>query len=424
MVSSRLVTVLGTAVVLVLVLVLGTVLVRQDVPTYAPPVEDPSPAEVRCTSPFSADGLHERGFVFAGTVAELAGSPAYDGEVRARLDVDEWYQGPSLARLEVSIPVETVTTLGVEGEPLAVGDELLVAGDAWTSRNPPYRAVAWGCGWTRQADEAAVQQWSEALGEAAPATEPEAATPFARYPAVGYVTARPALRGVLVRDGGCLYVQDGERRWLPVFPDDDDTRWQEETTTLERPGGEVSLAHLTALGGGPAATRADAAAGFAVPAGCDPDVARWVVGDAVGGRRARRLAVSPQAPVVQRSRATLESLDLDPELLSSSLVYDAYGRTVPTAEFRAGGWDLSVRMDTAPAAVVPQAYEPRPGDLEILDVGGIEVGLVTPSEGGYLQAVVLLRSGIVATVTSWRRDNTELPDGRLLAEVAAGIADY
>ncbi len=134
--------------------------------------------------------------------------------------------------------------------------------------------------------------------------------------------------------------------------------------------------------------------------------------------------MSPQAPLVQRSRTALESLDLDPELLSSSLVYDAYGRTVPTAEFRAGGWDLSVRMDTASTAVVPQAYEPRPGDLEVLDVGGTEVGLVTPSEGGYLQAVVLLRSGIAATVTSWQRDGTEPPDGRLLAEVAAGIADY
>lgn len=402
-------------------LVVGTVLVRQEIPAPVPPPEPPAPVET-CSS-YSLDRLAERSFALLGTVTGLAALPAGDGAVRARLEVEEWFRGPALAVLDVSIPRAAVSDLWqAGGRGPAVGDRLLVAGDTWTSPSWPHPAVAWGCGWTRRADRGTTAEWA-ARRDTPTAPAPEVGGLHARYVRTGYTTATATLRGVLVRDGDCLYVQDGSRRWLPVFPADGSTRWHDETSVLDRGGVTVPLGYLAALGGGPAMAAGDPVAGFAVPQGCAGDVDRWVVAELPTDVRVRPRTLPSDAPFLRTARTVLEALGQEVTSVSGSTVDDAYGRTAMSALVDTRGPRLEVRVESPlPSVRRVEAYAAAPGDLSTTEVDGVEVTVVHATDGGYVQAVVLLHSGLVATVTDRAHPGGPNPDSMLLARIAAGIA--
>lgn len=406
-------------------LVLGTVLVRQDVPVPGPAaVAPPERLErsERCTESYSTAALPERAFAFSGTVLPPA-RVAYEGDAHLRLEVDEWFHGPRLATVDVRIPEEAVATMvGQDGELIATGDQLLVSGDSWAWSYHTFQAVAWGCGWTTYADPATTAGWAQAVGgPRLPEEDPRLL--HARYPAVGYRTVWAELQGVLVQDDGCLYVQDGRQRWLPVFPDGDRTRWDADDLVLQHGGAQVPLGGMASLGGGEAAPGTDAGSGFAVPEGCDPEVPRWVVGEPWGPLGDGGHDVSEEAPLGREAHAALAAAGVDAELVASSTVPGAYGRAVSSAVFRTSGVEVSVRTETPPPAVALRAYEPSPGDMEVVDVDGIEVGVVRARDAGYLEAVVRMPTGTVTTVTMTEPVRGHpLGGGDLLARVAAATA--
>lgn len=413
----RLAGILGGVALLVAV----TVLVRQDVPTADPSALAPPDGEISCTGPYAADGLQDRSFALLGTVSRPPTGPDLDGRTMVQLDVERWYRGPALDRFEVRLPGETVAGLeGDGGQRLQVGQRLLVAGDRWRGPNPPFGPVAWGCGWTRTADEAAQAQWADAVPAArTPDARPDELT--AMYAAVGYLADSPGLRGILVRDGDCLYVQDGQRRWVPVFPDDGSTRWRDAEETLEHGGIEVGLGTLTALGGAAAAPPAETADAIVVPAGCDPGADRWVVAEPRGGEEPSVVDVPYASPMVRSTVAALAVAGIDGELTGATRTQDVYGRTSTMVSFETSDGDLAVTVESLPFSVTFDAYAPRPGELELRRLDGVQVGVVRPADGRYLQAVARLRSGIVAIVTAHPGADGSLTGSDQVAGMAAAM---
>lgn len=405
----------------VVLLVLATLLVRQDVPAPEPGAAEPAGGSERCTDGFSAAALPDRTFALSGTVLDVFSS---DGDANMLLEVDEWYRGPPVAQVVVIVPDEVVATMAERngGDLLSAGDQLLVSGDRWSSEDAEAFALAWGCGWTIYADPVAVAEWSGALEEP-PAPAPDPRLVHARYPAVGYLTAWATLRGVLVHDGGCLYVQDSRQRWLPVFPADDRTRWDGDALTLEHGGVPRPVGTLVWLGGAAAGPGPDSRWGFAVPRGCDPDVPRWVVGEPSGPDSIREHDVPPDAPFVRTAGDSLARAGLDADFVTGGGVEDEYGLLTAAALFRVDGTDVVVRIETPPPGVGVRTYEPRAGDMTVADVGGVEVGLVRSRDAGYLQAVVRLPSGSFKTVTTRTlAPGDPMADGRALIEAAAAMA--
>ena len=80
-------------------------------------------------------------------------------------------------------------------------------------------------------------------------------------------------RGTLVREGGCLYVESGGRRLLPVFPRG---RVAWDGAVLVFDDEEHRLGDEIVLGGGLSRPGPDAV----LPPGCDDTVPTFIVGDA------------------------------------------------------------------------------------------------------------------------------------------------
>ena len=103
-----------------------------------------------------------------------------------------------------------------------------------------------------------------------PAAEPDE---VATYQASGGMDAVSG--GVLVRDGGCLYVEspDDEDRYLPVLPDD--VAWDGEH--LEHDGRSYALGDDVTFGGGEVDLEGYTPTNLHIPERCVGDGKVWLV---------------------------------------------------------------------------------------------------------------------------------------------------
>ncbi len=60
---------------------------------------------------------------------------------------------------------------------------------------------------------------------------------------------QPATGGILIEEDGCLLVQSGSEKYVPIFPDNA-TTWNEETKTLTSMGKEIKLGDSFIFAGG------------------------------------------------------------------------------------------------------------------------------------------------------------------------------
>ncbi|GAB3518291.1 hypothetical protein [Arthrobacter monumenti] len=103
-------------------------------------------------------------------------------------------------------------------------------------------------------------------------TEPVDAQ-VATYSPMTMAGAMQTLKGTLIVDEGCVYIDDGETRWLPVFPEGL-ASW--EKTALVMDGQEYAAGEEVAVEGGK--TAGPAMQGEQVPEGCET-TNRWIVSD-------------------------------------------------------------------------------------------------------------------------------------------------
>lgn len=111
---------------------------------------DGAPAAGSCIETYSLAALENRDFAFDGTVRSVEAGEDAD---EVTFDVHEWYKGGQDD--EVSLTAYgfgAITSAG--GEPRAVGDRLLVAGD---------ETFLWECGFTQGYDAGVAARWEEAL---------------------------------------------------------------------------------------------------------------------------------------------------------------------------------------------------------------------------------------------------------------------
>lgn len=312
------------------------------------------------------------GFALDGTVTEVT-APTARGPLLLTLEVDEWFRGPPLERAEVWLDPATLQGLtGPGGLDLGTGSRLLVSG-RWGDDV----ATAAGCGSTRSWDRATARQWRADL-RPAPVTP---AGPVARYPDAGLVRGAsggpPDLAGVLVADGGCLYVQDGLTRWLPVLPAGL-TGWSEAPARLLLAGQETDVGHAVRLGGVPAGglairgddghTPADVRARLVddagVPADCDDDAPRFVVSEPPPGNGAVVQDMPAGGPVLQGTVAAARDAGLPVTTATGQNSRDAYGAHSWRVELGTEyGGEVLVHLETVAFLAWPSGYVPSDGVL-------------------------------------------------------------
>jgi hypothetical protein len=122
----------------------------------SPSVPKPDSASITtgsCVEQYSLQALKNRDYAFDGAVAEInqgAGETAEDVVV---FDVTRWYKGGSGSRAtRRAYGFAAVTSAG--GEPHAIGERLLVAGDD---------DYIWECGFTQPYDAEVAAEWERAL---------------------------------------------------------------------------------------------------------------------------------------------------------------------------------------------------------------------------------------------------------------------
>lgn len=367
--KARSVLVVGLASLLVL---MATVMVRDGSATTTTSDMERIEEAVRlgCDRPAAtlADGT---GFALDGTVTDVLASPDR-GPLRVTLAVREWLLGPPLDQVELWVDRTTVRYLrgegGVEVEP---GTRLLVSGRGWQSGGDLLAAA--GCGRTRAYDDETAKDWRAVLVDrpAAPVG------PAAAYAGVGYVNADPGmepdLRGVLVQDSGCLYLQDGLTRWLPVFPEDR-TVWTSGPPRLELAGVSTDVGHAVRLSGvaaggvvprGPGRfDEADVVAGAVdpagVPEGCDDTSPRFVVAEPPAGARGGVRALAADDPVLLHAVASVRRAGLRPTTAAGEAGTDHFGaQSWRLAVATEGGGEVLVHVETVAFLAWPHAYTPR-----------------------------------------------------------------
>ncbi len=385
-------------------------------------------------------------YALDGMVVDVV-TPPGRSPVRVTLRVREWFLGPPLETVDAWVDPTTARHLAEDDSALVVGRRLLVSGRSWRGQDDGL--LASGCGWTRGYDAGAAEDWQRALGAPGPSRP---AGPAATYPSVDYVRAGtvPDLRGVAVLASGCLYVQDGLTRWVPVLPSGT-TAWQVQPPALTLAGVTTDVGHMIRLAGVPADGLAaggagrtdpsDVAAGLVdpagVPEGCDPTAPRFVVAEGGGlGRPDVEAAGDSSAPVSVAVEAARRA-GLEPTVVDGGLVTDAFGATSYRVALRTrGGADVLVHVESVAVLAWPHAYAPRDADWawssdprqsEALPPvpPGWELAVVTRDDG--VTQVLLRTPGRVVVSVS-----AELPvlsrsdvggDGvRTLADVALEVA--
>ncbi len=401
-----------------------------------------------CAEP-SSDLAPTTGLALDGTVGSIT-VPADPGSpVVVELEVAEWFRGPPLDRVRVRVDPTTVRALRDSGEPLAPGVRLLVSGPGWGAGSDAPAAA--GCGRTRLHDTRTADDWREQL--AAPGAV-VAVGPLARYLDAGYVSTNadnaPALTGVLLLDDGCLYVDDGLTRWVPVFPAST-TGWVDQPPQLRTGFDVVDAGHFVRLGGTPATgvarrgvreltdaeTTSLRVAPGSVPEGCNDDAPRFVVADPPEEGPADEVRVAADDPLVQGVLDGADAAGLSPTEVTGEVRRDAFGaasaRVVAETE-RAGR--LLVHVESVSYLAWPTAYVPSDATLRwSLDpkqaqrlpspAPGTELAVVERADGS-TQLLVRTSPRVVVSVTT---DPSTAPGDPLtgrrlldaLAQVAAGV---
>jgi hypothetical protein len=362
-----------TVVVCGLALLLGGVagasaLVRDGLPVVTAADLDRIQDAVRDGCDRPGESLEEgTGFALDGTVESVSARTA-DGPIRLVLEVQEWFVGPPVDRVEVLVDPATARRVTAQGGGAEPGARLLASGPGWDVDGRALTAA--GCGRTRAWDEATADAWRSGL-PAAGRVGPDG--PLARYASAGFVWTQPhgspALRGVLVRDSGCLYVQDGLTRWLPVFPVGV-TRWTQGRSRLLLHEEPLDVAHQVRLGGlpatgvGPDVGQRLAVAGdrprlldeAGLPSGCDPQAPRFVVAGPPAMSTARVTALPADDPLLRALGRAAREAGLRPGEASGELVRSGYGDVTVRLEVTTRDGPVVVRIENVAPLAWPSAY--------------------------------------------------------------------
>lgn len=319
----------------------------------------------------SSDLAGTTGFALDGTVLDVTRPARGTDPVVVELEVAEWFRGPPLDRVRVRVDQRTVRSLRDAGVPPAPGVRLLVSGRGWG--DGAEAPAASGCGRTRVHDAGTAADWREQLPAPAPVREQG---PVARYPDVGYVSTTPddapGLTGVLLLDAGCLYVDDGLTRWVPVFPAAT-VAWGERPPQLTVGADVVDVGHAVRLPGLPATgvprrgvrslgsdeTRSVRLGTAGVPAACRADAPRFVVADPPEQAPADVVRVAADDPLLVAVTQGAESAGLEPEAVSGEVRRDAFGAAsvrVAVQTRRAG--EVLVHIESVSYLAWPRAYAP------------------------------------------------------------------
>ena len=394
-----------------------------------------------CDNP-SADLASDTGFALDGTVLAVTVPADTGAPVLVDLEVREWFLGPPVDRTQVYLDRGVVRFLR---EDLTPGLRLLVSGRGWGSGQGAPGAA--GCGRTRLFDRVSAADWREELA-------PKAVTPqgpMARYPDAGFVRSTaddaPALTGVLLLDGGCLYVDDGLTRWVPVFPDAS-SGWLDGPPQLSLGTDVVDAGHPVRLGGMPATgvvqrgaralegaeTRAARLEETGVPAGCRSSSPRFVVADPSAGAPASSMAVAVDDPLVEAVLDGARTGGMDPTTVVGEVRRDQFGAAsvrVAAQTERAG--EVLVHVENVSFLAWPFAYAPTDATFRWSQNPEQAGGLPRAAPGNQLAVVergdgatqLILRTGerVVVSVTA---DPDTAPgeplEGRPLLDALAAVA--
>jgi hypothetical protein len=123
----------------------------------SPPAMQPDSASITtagsCVDQYTLESLSNRDYAFDGVVAEITQGAGETAEDVVVFDVSRWYKGGSGSRAtRRAYGFAAVTSAG--GEPHAVGERLLVAGDD---------DYVWECGFTQPYDADVAADWDERL---------------------------------------------------------------------------------------------------------------------------------------------------------------------------------------------------------------------------------------------------------------------
>ena len=354
----------------------------------------------------SADLAAETGFAVDGTVLAVTAPADPGAPVLVQLEVGEWFRGPPVDRTEVYLDRRTVRYLRAD---LAPGLRLLVSGRGWGSgRGAPSAA---GCGRTRVFDRATAADWREEL------TPPRVVAdgPVARYADAGFVRVgadgAPALTGVLLLDGGCLYVDDGLTRWVPVFPVGS-SGWVDGPPQLTFGVDVVDAGHPVRLGGLPATgvvprgaravqgaeARAERVEAAGVPVGCRPSAPRFVVAEAPPDSPASTIVVSDEDPLVRAVLDGARASGLEPTTAVGQVRRDQFGAAsvrVAVQTDRAG--EVLVHVENVSFLAWPFAYAPADATFR-WSVNPEQAPALPPAAPGTQLAVVERSDGITQLV--------------------------
>ncbi|MGJ7439569.1 hypothetical protein [Aquipuribacter sp. MA13-6] len=393
--------------------------------------------------PGTAEPLTEgTGYALDGTVVDVVAPPGRS-PVRLTLRVQEWFLGPPLGTVEVWVDPDTVRYLVPDDGGPDVGARLLVSGRGWQDRTDAL--VAAGCGRTRAWDATTAADWRRTLGRPDAAAPTGPAGPVATYPSVDFVRAvpMPDLRGVAVLDGGCLYLQDGRTRWVPVLPAAT-TTWHDRPPSLSVGGVRTDVGHMVRFAGVPAggpvsrgaggSDPADVTARLVDPAGvpeaCDPAAPRFVVAERLGpGALPSQQAGA--APVALASDA-LRRAGLRPTAAVGGVVTDSFGAASSRVELQTTGGEVLVHVESVAFLAWPHAYAPRDSDLvrgSDPDRGralptvppGWELAVVTRSDG--VTQVLLRTPGRVVVSVTADLTTLGLPTGGAVDPAVQALTD-
>lgn len=96
------------------------------------------------------------GFALDSTVV-ATGTVTGTGPTQVTLQVQEWFRGPRLEQVEVTVDGRTVRHLATQGVDLVAGARLLVSGPGWQATDEAVPAA--GCGRTRGYEPGAAEDW-------------------------------------------------------------------------------------------------------------------------------------------------------------------------------------------------------------------------------------------------------------------------
>lgn len=185
-------------------------------------------------------------FLFEGVLEAVA--PSRDGGALLEFAVGTWFVGPPLQRVDVRVDAPDLAALRRD-EQVEPGSRLVVRGAGWSADGS---VPTVGCD--------GVLGWDEALDRDLRAGNPTVAAdsqdgPVALYAGGPWMRTAPlgapVLTGVLLVQGGCLRVDNGDTRWLLRFPAEE-AGWDQVLQSLRFDGQLLATGRTVRLAGSPA----------------------------------------------------------------------------------------------------------------------------------------------------------------------------